>query len=413
MNSLTAIDLSDSGHEGVPAWTRKVEGNIQRLLAANGKLFAVTQDGRIMAFGSGSNSDRTIVPEPRKIVATAAARAAKLLLQTKASDGYCLWYGIDDLELLESVIIGSNLRIIAVEENAEKVAQLRRRFDAADLYGDRITIHQGSPATFKTPPYIAHLVHVSASAGQLTKGSLESLYNSVRPYGGALSLDSSVRELVDGADLKRRKIAEIDSGLVVFREGALPDSADWTHQYGDIANSVKSDDSRLKLPLGVLWFGGSSNANVLPRHGHGPPEQVIGGRMFIEGINSISARDVYTGRVLWIRQFEDLGTFGIYYNETYKDTPLNPSYNQKHIPGANGRGANYVATEDAIYLVIDDGCHILDPQTGETKKIIHLSKSSGQSEAPKWGFIGIYEDVLIGGKGFANYSQKFAASGKK
>ena len=412
MNSLTAIDLSDSGHEGVPAWTLKVEGNIKRLLVANGKLFAVTLDGQIMAFGSSPHSDRTIVPETQKPVATAAARAAKFLEQTNSRDGYCLWYGIDDIELLESVLTGSDLRIIAVDADAKKVAQLRRRFDAAGLYGDRITIHQGTPATFKAPPYIAHLVHVSPSVGQLTEGELTSLYNSVRPYGGALSLDPAVRELVDTADLKRGKITENDSELIVFREGALPDSADWTHQYGDIANSVKSDDSRLKLPLGVLWFGGSSNANVLPRHGHGPPEQVIGGRMFIEGINSISARDVYTGRVLWIRHFDDLGTFGIYYNETYKDTPLDPAYNQKHIPGANGRGANYVATEDAIYLAIDDGCHILDPQTGETKRIIRLTKSSGQSEAPKWGFIGIYEDVLIGGKGFANFSQKYAADGE-
>ena len=412
VNSLTAIALSDSGHEGAPAWTLKVEGNIQRLLAANGKLFAVTLDGRIMAFGAGPHSDRTIVRVMQKPIATAAARAADFLAQTKASDGYCLWYGIDDIELLESVITGSDLRIIAVESDAEKVSQLQRRFDAAGLYGNRITIHQGTPATFKAPPYIAHLVHVSPSVGELTKSELETLYNSVRPYGGALSLDPAIRGLVDKADLKRGKITENDSSLIVFRDGALPDSADWTHQYGDIANSVKSDDSRLKLPLGVLWFGGSSNANVLPRHGHGPPEQVIGGRMFIEGINSISARDVYTGRVLWIRHFDDLGTFGIYYNETYADTPLDPAYNQKHIPGANGRGANYVATEEAIYLAIDDGCHVLDPQTGETKRVIRLTKSPGQSEAPKWGFIGIYEDTLIGGNGFANFSQKYAADGE-
>ena len=31
--------------------------------------------------------------------------------------------------------------------------------------------------------------------------------------------------------------------------------------------------------------------------------------MIIEGINSLSGRDVYTGRVLWTRKFEDLGTF--------------------------------------------------------------------------------------------------------
>ncbi|MFT5465917.1 MAG: outer membrane protein assembly factor BamB [Verrucomicrobiales bacterium] len=407
-NSLTAIDLSDEGGKGVPAWTIKVDGDIQRIIAANGKLFAVTLDGRIMAFGSGLRSDRLIEPptvEPVVVAADTASRAAKFLEQAKARDGYCLWFGLDDIDLLESVLTESELQIVAVDPDHEKVEQLRRHFDAAGLYGKRITIHQGSPATFKFPPYIANLVHVdSALSSHLSAATLESLYSSVRPYGGSLSLDPGVRELVAAADLKRAEIAENQSSLVVFRTGALPDSADWTHQYGDIANSVKSDDSRLKLPLGVLWFGGNSNTDVLPRHGHGPPEQVIGGRMFIEGINSISARDVYTGRVLWIRQFDDLGTFGIYYNETYKDTPLDPAYNQKHIPGANGRGTNYVATEDAIYVAIDDSCHILDSQTGKTKNIIRLSK--------KWGFIGIYEDILIGGNGFANFSQKYAPNGK-
>ena len=91
-------------------------------------------------------------------------------------------------------------------------------------------------------------------------------------------------------------------------------------------------------PLGLLWFGGSSNLDVLPRHGHGPPEQVIGGRLFIEGMNSLNCRDVYTGRVLWKRDFPDLRTFDIYYDATYKDTPLDTAYNQVHIPGANGRG---------------------------------------------------------------------------
>ena len=46
--------------------------------------------------------------------------------------------------------------------------------------------------------------------------------------------------------------------------------------------------------------------DVLPRHGHGPGEQVIDGRLIIQGINSLSARDVYTGRVLWKREFEQL-----------------------------------------------------------------------------------------------------------
>ena len=68
-----------------------------------------------------------------------------------------------------------------------------------------------------------------------------------------------------------------------------------------------------------------------PRHGHGPPEQIVGGRLFIEGMD-LSARDVYTGRVLWKRELPHLDNYGVYYDDTYKDTPLDTAYNQIHIP---------------------------------------------------------------------------------
>jgi hypothetical protein len=65
--------------------------------------------------------------------------------------------------------------------------------------------------------------------------------------------------------------------LLIRRIGPVPGSADWTHQYGDVANTVCSKD-QLKPPLGILWFGEESAfGDVLPRHGHGPPEQVVDG----------------------------------------------------------------------------------------------------------------------------------------
>ena len=142
--------------------------------------------------------------------------------------------------------------------------------------------------------------------------------------------------------------------------------------------------------------------DVLPRHGHGPPEQVIGGRLYIQGMNSLNCRDVYTGRVIWNRNFKDLGTYDIYYDETYKDIPLDPAYNQVHIPGANGRGTNYVATEDAIYLVVGNSCYVLDVWTGDTINTITLPEEVGGKDR-EWGYIGVYNDVLIGGVGFANF----------
>jgi outer membrane protein assembly factor BamB len=214
-----------------------------------------------------------------------------------------------------------------------------------------------------------------------------------------------IAEQVTAIELEQAEVELTEQGVLVRRVGALPGAADWTHQYGDIANTIKSNDQRVKLPLGVLWFGGSSNMDVLPRHGHGPPEQVVGGRLFIQGHNSLSARDVYTGRVLWKREFENLGTYDVYYDETYEDTPLNPQYNQVHIPGANGRGTNYVVTEEGVYLIEGSTCHVLDPASGETLRDIELPQETS-AEPEQWGFIGVYEDVLIGGYGYADYRQR-------
>ena len=43
-----------------------------------------------------------------------------------------------------------------------------------------------------------------------------------------------------------------------------------------------------------------------------------------------------------------------------------------HIPGANGRGTNYVVTEDRIYIAAGDKCYVLDSTSGEKVLTIHL-----------------------------------------
>ena len=83
----------------------------------------------------------------------------------------------------------------------------------------------------------------------------------------------------------------------------------------------------VKAPLGLLWFGGPSNDEILPRHGHGPSPQVAGGRLVIEGPDMLRCVDVYTGRVMWQRSLPGLGK---YYNTT------------RHFPGAGEIGPSSV-----------------------------------------------------------------------
>ena len=414
----SAITIVGRGEDGAsPQILDTIELNnvsVQRLIVADQKLFAVSLDGRLMAFGNRpatNDIDRSRASNDLAF-STESSEVAKTLLATGDAEGYAIWHGSWESPGLKALAANSPFTQLAiVSQHAADVDRMRRELDKASIYG-RVTAHLSRADAFKAPQYVANMLFVDIdSLGPTFEiNQLSNLYQSVRPYGGVMcvltqSNHAQVAKQISDVGLEQATIEQAPFGVVIKREGSLPGSASWTHQYGSIANTLKSDDRRVKLPLGILWFGGSSNMDVLPRHGHGPPEQVIGGRLFIQGMNSISARDVYTGRVLWKREFNDLGTFDLYYDDTYENTPLDPKYNQVHIPGANARGTNYVATRDRIYVVEGNVCHALDPATGKTVNDFRIPTDESGGE-PSWGYIGVYKNVLVGGVGFAEYGQR-------
>lgn len=404
--SAIALPESDQAQPQV-TWSVPVKGTVQRLLAARGKLIAVTLDGRILAYGSGTSKGSTKSPqaEPIPPPAEAVAKARTLLDRLDDRAGQGLVFGSDDRALIDALLTDSDMRLDVIESDPTKIEALRRHYDALGLYGSRLTVHSGDPISFQAPPYIAHLVVMTGPVKD--PAQLRAAHSSVRPYGGILCLNGPP-VTVRSEDFENSRIVDSGNLRLIIREGALPGAADWTHQYGDIGNTVKSDDTRVRAPLGVLWFGGNSNLDVLPRHGHGPPEQVVGGRLYIEGMNSLTARDVYTGRRLWRHDFGDLGTFGIYYNETYEEAPLSTAYNQKHIPGANGRGTNFVATADAVHVAVGGECRTLDAVTGKLTGTIHLREDP--KDPAQWGFIGVIGDLLIGGDDFSRASLRLGGA---
>ena len=479
-NHITAIRLPTADKPAEIVFQLPCEESIERLLVASQKLFAVTLDGKLLAFGNhatplAKSSDSEQAPntttqasaEPDAVgqsgdapgtqsaaweTTPADLRVVQQMLASSPAEGYGFWYGSTDSGVARSLASQSPFEQLSmVDTDTRRVDSMRARLQAQAITG--VTVHQAQAAAFRAPQYVGHMVFVAPDcvdriAAEIADGiavgntsgiaspdssststahnpirrapTLASLYQTVRPYGGTLHLLTSVSsddegsakieaeqlaKLVDGLGLEKAQVEVRDYGVCISRVGALPGSSDWTHQYGDVSNTLKSNDSRVKLPLGVLWFGGNSNLDVLPRHGHGPPQQVVGGRLYIQGMNSLSCRDVYTGRVLWKRDFEDLGTFDVYFDTTYEDTPLDTKYNQVHIPGANARGTNYVVTEDRVYMLVDNACLALDPLTGETLDQLELPTDDNGDQA-EWGYIGVYEDVLIGGLGFAKYRER-------
>lgn len=414
---VTAIQLPSTDEKPIVSWTVVVPGTVERLVAANGKLIAVTLEGAVHVFGADAQSVGTVLNETAAADPPRAADTNAIvdrLLQAGTAEGYALWLGAGNDALVSALSLRSPFtELTVVDDDTNRVSRLQRQFDSAGRNG-RVTARGTPRSELRLPPYVMNMLFVGTemTGSVLREGDLlNRLFESVRPYGGVMYLLAdpgeipALRAQVQERELEQAEVTATEFGVVIRRVGPLPGAGTWTHKHGDIANTIKSNDQRVKLPLGVLWFGGVSHEDTLPRHGHGPPEQVIGGRLFIQGTNSLTARDVYTGRVLWKRDFQDLGTFEVFYDETYKEAPLDPTYNQVHIPGSNARGTNYVVTADRVYILEGTVCHALDPATGRTLFDITLPQSD-PDQPNEWGYIGVYEDVLIGGVGFAKYRSR-------
>ncbi|MBI5008614.1 MAG: PQQ-binding-like beta-propeller repeat protein [Bacteroidia bacterium] len=371
---ITAIKISDN--KPLKIWSIHPEQKIERLVAANRKLIAVSDQGDILVYGENEVSPVQVIDRSVTERLEVSEDAEKIVPGTGLKDGYGVVIGARDKELLEELVSGTSMSIIAFDRDSSRIASLREYFDGLGVKADRLCFLHMQDDFPLLPKYFSSLTIITDPdyLNDFDSITVKSIFESARPYDGKIWIRNSKRgqkRLL--ASLKNIDLygAEYTAGRgysLISRTGALEGTDSWTHNYGDIANTIKSDDKRVKAPLGILWFGGNSNLDVLPRHGHGPGEQVIDGRLIIEGMNSISARDVYTGRVLWERKFEKLidDNWMVFYDETYDgEDPLDTKYNQVHLPGANARGTNFIATREYVYVIENNLCHLIDIRSGD------------------------------------------------
>jgi outer membrane protein assembly factor BamB len=270
-----------------------VEGTIHTMLAADGRLFVVTREGRIYCFGGKQVQPARHAAQTRSAESGESART--LLRLSGQGEGYALVLGLGDGKLAEALAMQPKLRVVAVDRDAKKVAALRQRWDAAGIYGEKIAAHVGEAATFGLPPYFANLIVVedSAAAGG---NFLEAAFASLRPYGGTLCVKT--------AELPREKVAKLAGAqlrqegdwTLVVRAGPLPGAANYTGQ--------PNFDALVRAPLGLLWFGDTF-------HHH---------KLFYNGVTADSGR----GLPAYIK-VED-GVVSYMVTEPYREKPAKLSY---------------------------------------------------------------------------------------
>lgn len=387
-NVVFAADAASGDTKASASWAYVIPGEPASLIAADDRLFVTTSDGALLCFGAGATQATNYPKHSVKLPAENSDwsdKVAGLLKKTDAREGFCVVWGLKDGSLVDELLRQSNLRLVVIDADKNRIDALRERLNAQGLYGRRAVALVSEPRDVQLPPYMAHLLvseDPSRFGGVADKTAASALFQPLRPYGGAaaLVLSSADRAKLkqQASSLSKSKVDETNGLTLLVRDGGLEGSANWTHEYGDPSNSLMSQDTLVKAPLGVLWFGGPASDPRLffDRHFWGPSLTVIDGRMFLQGHTTMAAVDIYTGRIIWektIVKGSSPGRRGNFYD------------------GDDHTGYHFCAVKDAIYLAYPKEILKIDLQTGATLAVLKLPVATGS-----WGRVRVWKDLIIG-----------------
>ncbi|MBC8350769.1 MAG: PQQ-binding-like beta-propeller repeat protein [Planctomycetes bacterium] len=381
---------------GKPLWTKEVDGDVSSLAVSGGIVFASTDKGNIYGFGAKSDAvpgkfPKEYIAEPYakdKLTEMYATAADEIIRQTGETRGFCLVLGSEKGRLAYELARRTDLQIYAIEQDAQKADESRRALDRAGAYGHRVTIVDGDPNKLPFSNYFANLV-VSDSlllTGELPSRATE-IARSIKPCGGKICLGAP-KSAPGASKISSEKLrgwladlslapddAIVGAGTFAsLTRGKLPGVGDWSHQYGNVANTSTSNDYRVKGGMGVLWYGDPGPAPMVNRHEAAAAPLSTNGRMFIQGVDRILCYDAYNGMYLW--EYKNPGAIrtGVFNNE---------------------ETSNLAASDDALFVAVDDTCTEVDAATGEVRAVHKTPKS--EDKIPRvWGYVGYSDGMLFG-----------------
>lgn len=347
-------------------WSHEVEGRALGLAAGNGRVVVSTDRGLVYCFDGerGATVERNAAPPAKPDPSPAAVAAAEeILRRSGVSEGYAVDLGAGEGDLSLALAARSRLHLVAVESDPAKAKAARERFLSLGLYGDRVVVLQGDPATMELPKSFANLAVSAASLAAPVPPALESaLRRAQRPYGGQLCLGAA-------------------GAMRVEARGPLEGAGSWTHQNSNAANTLCSDDATVKGPLTMFWYR-DMGFEIPNRHGQGPAPLVDQGCMVVGGVDGILCLDAFNGRTLWIHELK--GNL-----EDYDGI--------HHDVGVGETGGNFCLGGGHVFLRHGDRCLQLDLRTGKVLRTLTAPRGGKAGGAHRnWGFLAYHDGLVYG-----------------
>ncbi len=385
-NKVAAFDL-ETGEE---VWQAPTPGRVYGLSVANGTLYASTDSGTILCFGTKETTPKLLQPSPRSSLWTEDALTAlyknavdTLLEKSQIKQGYCLVLDAEEGRLAYELAQRTQLSIIAIEEDMDKVEQMRVRFAQAGLLGTRISVHHFDQETLPYTTFMANLiVSDGVLQGHAPSLSAKEVSRLLRPYGGVallgqsqdgqgLSAEDLQRWMGSLPDLEKAEIVTKNGVWTHLQRGAIEGAGEWTQLYAN-SNHTAASTETFEGPLVVQWFGEPGPRDIIDRH-HRPMSSLFkNGRVYVPANDMVIAVDAYNGAPLWTL-----------------DVP------ESRRVGAIKHGGHMVLTDDALYIARKNECWRVDAVSGERLETFTAPQPYAE-QVQDWGYINIVGDRIFG-----------------
>lgn len=385
---VTAYDSAD----GRQLWMFELKGDVRGLAVSDAHLLVSTDEGTIHGFGNAepatprllSDTDPTQFPDD-DLTGQYREAATEIIQQSGVNSGYCLIAGSEEGRLAVELARQSQMKIYCVEPSAEKVAKAQGRLIAAGLYGHRVVVHQDELGPLPYSNYFADLI---VSDSVLSTGkcdfSLKDIERHLKPVGGVICLGrpesagaiarDEIQKWAATCTLGDEVAVQTRGNWLKIVRGPLPGAGNWSHQYGNPANTAVSSDTRIKGDLGVLWYGDPGPGEMVNRHEGAVGPLSVNGRLFVQGEQTILAYDAYNGRHLWTHENSKALRTGVFQNQN---------------PG------NLAASDNCLFHFVGDKCRQLDMATGKVLATHDLPEAQ-QDGRYEWGYVAIQKGILFG-----------------
>jgi outer membrane protein assembly factor BamB len=351
-DGLTAAFDTVSGEK---LWSAKVDGKAYSLAIAGGRLLVSTSQGIIYCYGPNQapSSRKTAPTPPTESLGRYDKAAATIIESTRITRGYCLILGSGrNGGLARALAKRTDLKIIIRELDPQAADGARGALSSAGLYGRRVVVHQGEHTRL---PYVDNVFNMivrdhSVEGKKNCPGDSAELKRLVRPQGGVVICGRSPHDL--------------------WTKGRMKGSSDWTHLYANASNTINSGDRSINpdATLSLQWFGRPGPEKMIDRHLRGSAHLSCGGRLFVAAKDRIIVVDAYNGSPQWERELKGCSRLGI-----VKDSS-NMAVDNKH-----------------LYVVIRDGCNIIDAESGKT-----LAVAQTPIAKHDWGYLAVTGGRILG-----------------